>query len=295
MARKVRTEEVAKKERRAQIATILCAVVVFGSLPALAGPTVDGRFAPGEGYTTGNYLNFEVEDVGLVAPQGQLWMHQGPDSSLYVAFIQPVALVDNSYGANSIGWESSAPSGRNHSFRDLKGSDDATFRINFGSGHEFVFTLDYIEETSRGSGVYASEEREPRGEYDPSGTYDTYQSYVTEFGTSLDYNFNTLGYVLTEDSPLADDDYSNVDPAYAGWLFEVSYEFKIDGNLFDTYGAFAGLDIIVVHDSPNKLGRNKVYPETDGPIDPIPAPGALVLAGIGVGLTGRLRRRNFSI
>jgi len=43
-----------------KITTILYALVVLGSLPALASPTIDGRFNPSEGYTTGYYVNFEV-------------------------------------------------------------------------------------------------------------------------------------------------------------------------------------------------------------------------------------------
>jgi len=54
---------------------------------------------------------------------------------------------------------------------------------------------------------------------------------------------------------------------YEYWIFDVIYEFKIDGRLFTGIkgGLFEEdgfvLSIPIVHDSPNKIGKNKVYPE----------------------------------
>jgi len=312
MARKVITEEVAKKERRTAIATILCAVVVFGSLPALASPTVDGRFTPGEGYTTGHNVSFTVDgghhDPPIsVTEQGQLWTYQDSsnNNNLYVAFTQPVTLVDNSYGDNAVGWGSYAASGKNHSFKDLIGSDDARFVFTDGDGNLVLdITMDYIH-------GYGNKKEDPPyasgGVVDGEGKVDFGSpSDILAEATSLEYNWVNFGASYPgnfgKDSsspetgsqdPTDPTSYTTVDPLLASWVFEVTYEFQIDGSLFDN--GFGGITIPLVHDSPNKIGKNKVWPESNGPINPIPAPGALALAGIGVGLTGWLRRRNFSI
>ena len=103
---------------------------------------------------------------------------------------------------------------------------------------------------------------------------------LLEWSSTLDYNFNVLGHVLTENSPAADIDYTG-NTTHAGWLYEVGYEIKIDGGLFDEHG-FGGVTIPVVHDSPNKIGGNKVYPN--------PEPTTMLLLAAGVPLFLRRRR-----
>ena len=100
--------------------------------------------------------------------------------------------------------------------------------------------------------------------------------YLLAWGTSLDYNFNTLGHVLTQDSPATDQHYTE-NPDFPGWVFDVVYEFKVDGALFAANG-FGGLAVPVIHDSPNKIGKNKVYTQIDGVI---PEPATIALLGFG--------------
>lgn len=136
-----------------KITTILYALVVLGALPALANavPTIDGRFDPAEGYSVGYWVKFEVEGGkktgNIHADDGELWLYQNATSGdLFVNFTQPLTLVDNSYGDNAIDWgKGVAPSGKNHKFKDLKGSDKACFSISDGAENVvFDLTLDYI-------------------------------------------------------------------------------------------------------------------------------------------------------
>ncbi len=268
-----------------KITTILAILVATIGPAALAVPVVDGRLDPSEGYTTGYYLDLNVQDAGVISDQGQLWYYQDQTSNdLYVAMLQPLTLIDNTYGTNTVGWGTNvAPSGKNHKFGDLKGSDKARFTISDGAQNVvFDFTLDYISESGSAASGYASLGAD-------SGDGKVHAGSATNllaWGTSLDYNFNTLGHVLTEDSPATDEDYTE-NPGYAGWLFEVAYEFQIDGSLFANNG-FGGVTIPIIHDSPNKIGRNKVYPHVDGVI---PEPATIALLGLS-SLVFLLRRRH---
>jgi len=107
--------------------SILCVAIVLGGLPTIvnAGPTIDGRFDPTEGYSKGYWVKLEVEGGNIPADDGTLWLYHDPHTlDLFANFTQPLTLVDNTYGANSIGWgKNVAPSGKNHNFKDLKGSD----------------------------------------------------------------------------------------------------------------------------------------------------------------------------
>ncbi len=138
--------------------------------------------------------------------------------------------------------------------------------------------MDYISETSKGSGVYRSEGVAGADGDVQVGSVDD----VLAWGTSLDYNFNTLGYVLTEDSP-ATDEYYTENPAFEGWIFEVNYELSIAGSVFGDEG-FGELNM-VVHDSSNKIGQNRTYP----PPIPEPATVSLLVAGAVVIMLRRKR------
>ena len=251
---------------------------------ASATPIVDGWLDPGEGYLQGWFVEFAVERTVGTVTGGQLWVYEDAGTGDVTAlFSQPLTLVDNTYGENSIGWgKGVAPSGKNHNFKDLLGSDKAQSVFTDGAGETVLdVTIDYISETSEGSGVYAT-----LGVTGGDGDVDMGSaSDVLAVGTSLDYNFNTLGHVLTEDSPATDEDYTE-NPVYAGWVFEVVYEIRVKGDIFGEDG-FGEVSIPIVHDSPNKIGKNKVYPD---PGDPIPEP--MTLGLLGLGAAGVLLRRH---
>jgi len=267
-------------------ALTLAAVLLSLTVPAAAEPFVDGRFDPGEGYTQQSTVDFAVERSDVRVTDGSLWTHvDAASGDLFVAFSQPLTLVDNTYGDNSIGWgKGVAPSGKNHNFKDLLGSDKAQFVFTDAAGNVVLdVVMDYISEA--GDGAYDCLGVTGRDGEVNMGT----AGWVTEWGSSLDYNFNELGHVLTKDSPLTDDDYTE-NPEYAGWVFEVSYEMRIAADAFGDSG-FGSVAIPIVHDSPNKIGKNKVYPE----ITPVPEPTTLLLSLAGIPLlVARRRRRRVS-
>ncbi len=110
---------------------------------------------------------------------------------------------------------------------------------------------------------------------------------LLDWGTSLEYNFNTLGHdAFILNSPLTDEDYS--DPASApGWVFEVAYELKVDGDAFGANG-FGDVTLPVVHNSPNKIGKNKAFTEED-PL--VPEAGTLTAFALGLAALSRRKRR----
>jgi hypothetical protein len=264
----------------------LCFLTILCSVPAMvnAVPVVDGCFDPGEGYNHGAFVILEVEGVGQHTDDGVLRLYQDPlTNDLYVNFIQPLTLIDNTYGKNSIGWGDDALSGKHHNFKDLIGSDSARFTITNGADNiVFDFKFDYISTSYTAPSGYAS-----LGVTGGDGDiYLGIPDQLLDWGTSLDYNFNVLGHVLIQDSPLTDENYTE-NPSYPGWVFEIIYEFKIDGILFSTNG-LGSVSIPIIHASPNKMGGNKVYPTVTSVCAPEPA--ILTLLGLGV-LLLRQRRR----
>ncbi len=274
--------------------------VVLCGLAAVANaiPLVDGKFDPSEGYTYGFSLNLAVESgkaSTVAADDGRLWLYQDLDNNLYVNLTLPLTLVDNTYGENSVGWgRDVAPSGKGHSFGDLTDSDDAQFRIYDGDGDVVLdFVLDYLSSSdSETSGYVAAVDVDHKGKGKGKGKKGKGKGKdkgnvnvnvgsvgdIVEVGTSLGYNLNTLGHVLTEDSPATDENYTE-NSEYAGWLFEVSYEFKVDGDVFGGKG-LGDITIPLVHLSPNKIARNKVFGQSTS-AGQIPEPASMVLLGLG--------------
>ena len=272
---------------------ISVAFVVLCGLAAIAGadPLVDGKFDPSEGYTDSFPVRFEVEagkHKTVLADDGVLWLFQDVDNNLYVNLTLPLTLVDNTYGKNSIGWgKKVAISGQSHEFKDLKDGDNARFEIYDGQGNLVLdFTLDYISgEKKAPSGFATGGGDKVRGKVAVGSAGD-----ILEVGTSLDYNGNTLGHNLDRNSPKTDENYTEY-AKHAGWLFEVSYEFKIDGKVLGENGLGA-IEVPQMEVSPNKIAKNKVFGQVAvASIGQIPEPASMVLLGLGsIGLLPNKRR-----
>ncbi len=171
--------------------------------------------------------------------------------TVYAALVIDKDVVDNTYGANAIGWAGS------HSLIDLVGSDYAQFQ-GFDADGVLVldFQLDYISE-----GFIT-----PSG-YDSSGVTDGDSLHVRSWATSLSYNLNETGYCingdcsllgtdLVKDSPTTNVFYEQ-DATYPDWLFDVVYETEIDLDVFGVAG-YGSLVAPFIHISPSKIDSSTV-------------------------------------
>jgi hypothetical protein len=228
------------------------------------------------GYTTQLEIHLDVQKGVTGLGGAELWQHVAAGGDVSIALILPVTLVDNSYGIHSIGWGSDAPSGKHHNFTDLKGSDKAQFVFIDDTGAVVLdFDFDYL--TAIGSGWGASVESGD-GQVRTGSAGD-----ILGFGTSLDFNLNDLGYSqFTQDSPAPaiPGEYMPPPPGAPDWIFEVIYEVQISHSAFGP-AEFGGIEVPVLHASPNKLGKNKVYPKI-GESMPVPEPTTIALLSLGL-------------
>jgi hypothetical protein len=161
--------------------------------------------------------------------------------------------VDNTYGTNAIGW----PHG--HKFNDLVGSDHVELTLFDASNTQRMqFDEDYISQSKTfpsgyGTlGVTGGDGKMLMGS----------ASDVVNTLTSLDENFNQFGYVLTQDSPATDANYTP-NPSYPNWIYDVWYQVTVKNSAFGTAG-FGHPVLTQVHASPSKTGQNTE------PVVPVP-------------------------
>ncbi|HEX6276346.1 MAG TPA: hypothetical protein VFZ53_25070 [Polyangiaceae bacterium] len=174
------------------------------------------------------------------------------------------SFVDNTYGANAIGWgggEATDPMGGmmppkkkgGHTFNDLVGSDHLELLLTDGSGATVMdFKIDYVSVDASSScgygslGVTGGEGKVIQGD----------ASAVLGVATSIDRNLGGCGYCYTEDSPATDAAYTpNADAP--NWDYRVVYEVWIALDAFGSAG-FGQAYIQNVHASPSKLATNTV-------------------------------------
>jgi len=241
-----------------------------GCTPASARecPTASGTCATSStsnptGTTTGSicfYGPITTTTTTTPAPHAATieYLHETAGGQEYFRFrvtFDP-AFVDNTYGANAIGWPQ-----KGHTFKDLVGSDHAELSL-FDSALKLtsMFDLDYI--TANGAstcgygalGVSGGEGKMLVGD----------AKHILASTTSLDRDLNGCGYCksaacggdCTVDSPLTDASYTP-NSAAPNWDYRVVYEVWVDAAVFAGNG-FGGASITFVHASPSKASSNTV-------------------------------------
>lgn len=160
--------------------------------------------------------------------------------------------VDNTYGTNAIGWN-------NHTFKMLYQSDQMQLALyDNANAKKLEFKMDYLSADASVSSGYKS-----LGVTGGDGVMMTGSaSSVVSVYTSMDKNFNELGYVLTENSPATDTNFTP-NPTYPNWIFDVWYEVVVDAAAFGASG-FKNADITGIHASPSKTGVES-EPVDEGP------------------------------
>jgi hypothetical protein len=138
------------------------ALVLAVAAAASADPIADGRIDAGE-YSDWNNVQYNLGGGGPTYGGGRFALRQS-GGSVFMALVLDRDLVDNSYGElGSIGWGADAPSGKQHTFQSLLGSDDATFTFRDASGNAVSrFRIDYIADVAGFASGYGPELLDPK-------------------------------------------------------------------------------------------------------------------------------------
>ena len=170
---------------------------------------------------------------------------------------------DNSYGANSIHWESKKNGIRN--LYDIWESDMGEFTFKDAGGNVVAhFYTDQLEPSAgTPSGYDCLGFSGGEGQWLDGPTAN--QAYI-EITSGMDYNLNETGYCsggscscgstdLLQDSPLASDSYEITEGACDDWQWENSWEIRVDKQAFGSLGF--GVVIGNHHNSPTKTCEKK--------------------------------------
>jgi len=187
---------------------------------------------------------FESATVpGTVNAQSSWTINQGA-GTVTIRTTLSKTFVDNTYGANAVGW----PSG--HTFSNLTGSDKLELALyDANNTKKLEFEMDYISSGAFPSGYGTLGVTGGEGDISLGNASD-----FVNVKTSLSENFNTFGYVLTTNSPATNTTYTP-NPAQPNWIFEVWYEVTVKLSAFGSTG-FGKPQFISVHASPSKTGNN---------------------------------------
>ncbi|MET0284235.1 MAG: hypothetical protein ABW352_07185 [Polyangiales bacterium] len=211
-----------------------------------------------------------VEWIVEADPQGEL---------VHVRLTLNPSFVDNTYGANAIGWGDTAtldpvqdppkmpgkgmmpgkkpmggPGGKGHTFKDLVGSDHAEFKLTDASGVlRSHFKADYISESTGARSGYASLGVNGGDGKMIAGS----ASDVVAVQSSLERNLNACGLGnFTTDSPATDSVYT-ANAAAVNWDYRVIYDVWVRKSAFGAAG-FGNASVDFVHASPSKKDGSTV-------------------------------------
>lgn len=230
----------------------------FTTLLACGPPEQTVEVTPGAERLIGEQCFWGVTPAGSYLPLTKIVHELRIDEQsdrVDVAIIFNRDFVDLTFGANAIGWDDAK---KGHTFKQLTGSDHTELSLLNGKGEVAMQAkIDLLSESADAASGYRSLGVEGGDGKLVSGDAD----YVLAAGSSLDDNFNRLGYRLTEDSPETDASYSP-DPAYPDWEFFVIYRLSVALDAFGASG-FGTARMEMVHASPSKLGENSVTVEED--------------------------------
>jgi hypothetical protein len=195
------------------------------------------------------------------------------DELVHVRLTMNPDFVDNTYGANAIGWDKTdaapAPMGMpkmgmaktpkpmghsGHTFKDLVGSDHAEFKLSDADGNLVLhFKADYVSaDTDAASGYATLGVTGGEGKMLVGDASD-----IVAVSTSIDRDLNACGYTTyTTDSPASDLDYTPNQDA-ENWDYRVVYDVWAKQSAFGDAG-FGDAVVDFVHASPSKLADNTV-------------------------------------
>lgn len=177
--------------------------------------------------------------------------------ALYVKVHFSKAFVDNTYGSNAFAYSNGQDKTTGHSFGDLEESDKAEVFFNNANGDLLMhMAIDYISKSATAKsgygclGVTGGEGQMLKGS----------ASDVLAAQSSLATNFNQYGYVLLDNSPATDKNYT-ANKSYPKWIFDVWYEVWVKWSVFGKIGP-GKVYITGIHASPSKVGDKtlKVVP-----------------------------------
>jgi low affinity Fe/Cu permease len=168
-----------------------------------------------------------------------------PDQTITIRTTLAKTFVDNTYGANAIGW----PSG--HDFASLNDSDNLQLALYDAAGNkQMEFAMDYFSPTGSSATGYQS-----LGVSGGDGAMITGRTGdIVSVRTAMDSNFNDNHYVLTNSSPATDGNYSQ-NSAYPKWDYNVWYEVTVKQSAFGSSG-FGYPRITKINASPSKTGNS---------------------------------------
>ena len=262
----------------------VAAVMLVLVANAQATIVIDGKYNPAEGYDHIYALSFGLTGPVQTVPGGTLATYQDPVThNLFVTFVIPKTIDDNTWGTNGIGWGSHTHTLSN----ELTGSDKANFVFKNAANNTVLnIDQDYVSLTG---GVYASLGLNGDGDLNSGSA-----ANVLDFATSMDYNAALAGFSsYTTNSPATNSSYAP-NPSIPNWNFDITYELEIAGAAFAN--GVGTVNVLSAHLSPNKLGNNLVTITTvvEQNEAPVPEPLTCLLFGGSVlgGLAAWRRRRN---